>query len=159
MTPDQEITALVPDANGLLDAELRRVRDRLVVVTPHGWVNPKSRTVHKVGLHSFQLRGTAYHEAALKAGSFAPGTDVRLAREPDNPHDPNAIAVYSEHATRKAGYVPGSQAKRLARLLDSNVDIVAISTRGPGTGEEGTVPQILACERRVMEHLRRNLPD
>lgn len=41
--PDEEARALEPGPDGLPDARLERVRDRLLVVTPHGWINPRSR--------------------------------------------------------------------------------------------------------------------
>ena len=80
---------------------------------------------------------------------------VRLAREPENPHDGNAIAVYAEGARRKAGYVPKGYAKRLAPLLDAGAEIVAVSVRGSGAGNDSTTPHILVCERVMFDHLNR----
>jgi hypothetical protein len=156
LSPEDEALALRPGPNGLLDVRLERVRDRLLVVSPSGWINPKSRTAYKAGLHSFQITGTAFHEAAVKAGRFTPGSAVRLVREPDNRHDPNAIAIYAEGGRSKAGYVPATVAKRLSKLLDQGVALVAVSVRGAGAGSEGTVPQILVCERSLYEHLTRS---
>lgn len=156
LTSEQEPSALQPGAAGLPDARLERVRDRLLVVTPEGWINPKSRTAHQHGLHSFQLQGTGHYAAAMKAGRFTPGALVRLVREPDNAHDGNAVAVYAERARSMAGYVPKVQARRLAPMLDAGVELVAVSTRGAGRGTEGTVPQILVCERRFFDHLTRS---
>lgn len=158
LSPEEEALALVAGADGFPDAWLERVRDRLLVVTPMGWVNPKSRTAYRAGLHSFQLRGSRYYDAALKAGRFTPGSPVRLVREPDNEHDANAVAVYAGRARSKAGYVPRGQAKRVANLLDDGAELVAVSVRGSGAGTEGTVPQILVCERVLYEHLVRHLP-
>lgn len=151
----EEADALRPGPDGLIDARLERVRDRLLVVTSSGWINPKSRIAHKAGLHSFQIRGTSHHSGAVKAGRFTPGAQLRLVREPENRHDPNTIAVYAEKARNMAGYVPASQAKRLASLLDADVDLVAVSVRGSGPGTEGTVPHILVCERSLFVHLTR----
>jgi HIRAN domain len=154
LTAEQEAVALRPALDGFPDARLERVRDRLLVVTAAGWVNPKSRSAHKVGLHMFQLRGSGHYEAALKAGKFTPGSPLKIAREPDNPHDPNAIAVYAEGARNKAGYVPAARAKTLAKLLDNGADLVAISVRGSGRGTGGgTIPHILICERALFDHL------
>lgn len=155
LTSDLEAAALQPGQDGLPHARLQRVRDRLLVVTPAGWVNPKSRTAHRYGLHSFQLRGTSHNAAAMKAGRFTPGASVRLIREADNAHDPNAIAVYAETGRNKTGYVPASQAKRLAPMMDAGVELAAVSIRGGGSGREGTVPQILVCERSLFDHLAR----
>ena len=156
LSPEAEAVALAPGPDGYPDAWLERVRDRLLVVTPAGWVNPKSRTAaSRAGLWSLTVRGTSYHESAARRGDFRPGTPVRLVREPGNPHDPNAIAVYAERGRDRAGYVARGYAKRLARLLDSGADIVAVSTRGGGPGSDDVTPQILAAERGLWEHLNR----
>lgn len=78
MDPEIEARALAPNESGLPDARLQHERDRLLVVTPLGWVNPRSRTAYRAGLHSFRMAGTSYHLAAVKAGRFTPGTFVRL---------------------------------------------------------------------------------
>lgn len=41
VNPDEEAEALIPGPEGLPDVRLVRVRDRLPVVTPHGWVIPR----------------------------------------------------------------------------------------------------------------------
>lgn len=156
MSPEEEARALEPGPDGLPAARLERVRDRLLVVTPHGWVNPRSRTAaSRAGLWSFLLRGGNYHASALKRGDFRPGAEVRLAREPGNPHDPNAIAVYAAGARDRSGYVPRGYARRLAKLIDGGADLVAVSVRGSGRGSDATTPHLLICERRLYEHLTR----
>lgn len=154
MDPETEARALTT-ASGLPDARLLRERDRLLVVTRLGWVNPKSRTSYRAGLYSFAVAGTNYHEAAVKAGRFTPGATVRLVREPDNVHDANAVAVYAENGRQIAGYVPKGQAGRLAAMLDAGVDLVAIAVRGSAAGAQGVAPHVLVCERRLYEHLTR----
>lgn len=156
LNPEEEAEALAHGADGLPDVRLERIRDRLLVVTPRGWINPRSRTAAtRAGLWSFGVRGAAHHESAARRGDFRPGKPVRLVREPANPHDPNAIAVYADGARNLAGYVPKGYAKRLARLLDAGADMVAISTRGSGPGREGVSPQVLVCERALYEHMTR----
>ncbi|MFO6453464.1 MULTISPECIES: HIRAN domain-containing protein [unclassified Aeromicrobium] len=155
MDAETEARGLQPGPDGLPDAWLARERDRLLVTTPLGWVNPKSRTSWRLGIHSFALRGTGYYEDAVKAGRFTPGAPLRLVREPDNEYDTNAIAVYAETGRRVAGYVPKGQAKRLASLLDSGTDLVAVSVRGAGAGRLGATPHVLVCERELYEHLNR----
>lgn len=156
MAPETEAVALRPGPDKYPDIRLERVRDRLLVVSPQGWVNPKSRSAYRAGLFSFSIRGTSYHAAAVKAGQFTPGYLVRLEREPENEHDPNAIAIYAERARNKSGYVPRGMAKRLAPLLDSGLDLVAVSTRGRGRGGEGPVPCVLVVERGLWNHLHRD---
>jgi len=159
LTPDDERAALVPGDDGLPAAELRRVRDRLLVVTPAGMVNPKSRTAWRSGLHSFQPRGTQHHAQAFRSANLSPGAVIDLQREPENPHDAHAVALYGHRARYPFGYVPATIAKRLSPLLDAGTELVAVSTRGAGAGRDGVVPQVLVCERRLYDHLTRPATD
>ncbi len=102
LSGEDEARALQVRPDGLIDARLTLVRGRLLVVNPTGWINPKSRIAYKSGLHSFQLHGSHHYQTALTSGRFTPGALVRLVREPNNPHDPNAIAVYAEGAASKS---------------------------------------------------------
>lgn len=53
-----------------------------------------------------QIFREAYHKAACKVGDFSPGATVRLKREPENPHDPFAVAVTADEDDAKvAAYV------------------------------------------------------
>lgn len=50
------------------------------------------------------------------------GMAVVLVREPDNPHDPNAIAVHvPQDRIGKIGHVPAKMAERLAPELDAGL--------------------------------------
>ena len=52
--------------------------------------------------------------------------DVRLRREPDNPHDPNAVSVWVEvpgffgSKQKQIGYLKRNHAERIANVLDKN---------------------------------------
>jgi hypothetical protein len=48
----------------------------------------------------------------------------RLLREPDNPHDPNAIRV--ELAGLFLGYIPRDLARKLAPLMDAGMSFLAL---------------------------------
>ena len=62
-------------------------------------------------------------------GSFAAlfgadeSTVVELVREPDNPHDANAVAVHVNGV--KCGFVPAAQAVRLAEDIDGGKTVTA----------------------------------
>lgn len=58
--------------------------------------------------------------AADEAHSAGEGLAVVLTREPDNPHDPNAIAVHVPAAGGKVGHVPREIAARMAPELDAD---------------------------------------
>ncbi len=65
------------------------------------------------GFDSFNVVGEKYRLDQIQSASFSPGAPVRLIPEPDNPHDPNAVAVWNEDRTRMAGYVPREDAVRI----------------------------------------------
>ena len=46
--------------------------------------------------------------------SFDPGRRLALVSEPENEHDPNAVAIWNEDRTLQAGYVPRETAAELA---------------------------------------------
>ena len=45
--------------------------------------------------------------------AFAPGRRLALVREPENEHDPNAVAVWDAERRLQAGYVPAEVAPEL----------------------------------------------
>lgn len=105
LSPEHEAIALRPGHDGLPDLRLAPLSERMVLVTSAGeLINPRSRALYKVGIYSFVVRGTSYYRGA-KTGDFRPGAEVTLVREPDNQHDPHAIAVYAANSRERAGYV------------------------------------------------------
>ena len=66
------------------------------------------------GAHVVRVAGASYRQEELRDEGFEPGRQLALVREPENPHDPNAISVWSEDRTAQAGYVPAPVAAELA---------------------------------------------
>ena len=60
-----------------------------------------------------KLAGISYRLDAVQDDVFAPGRRLALVPEPDNEHDPNAIAVWDEERRVQAGYVPAETAAAL----------------------------------------------
>ena len=60
------------------------------------------------------VAGVSFRPEALDDPSFEPGLPVALVPEPDNEHDPNAVAVWNEQRTLQVGYVPREVAPMLA---------------------------------------------
>jgi hypothetical protein len=60
-----------------------------------------------------KVAGVSYRLEALQDDAFAPGRRLALVPEPDNEHDPNAIAVWDEERRVQAGYVPAEIARGL----------------------------------------------
>jgi hypothetical protein len=121
-------------------------------------VGPTDRRLAPAGIYVSQLRGEAYHQAACKAGNFAPGAIIKLVREPDNKHDPFAIAVYDATGKHLAAYANRQKARQLSRLLDSDETLEAISLRGTGAGIRCDQIAILAAHPAVIARLREPRP-
>jgi hypothetical protein len=69
------------------------------------------------------LAGFRYAEAAAVWPLMREGDALELVREPDNPHDANAVRV--EWRGRKLGYVPRRENAALAWALDRGVPVTA----------------------------------
>lgn len=82
----------------------------------------------------FKIAGTfAIPDRSRVLRELRPGDRLRMIREPDNPHDGNAIRVDRERD--KLGYVPRADAAELAPQLDAGsrfVGIVAAIDRARG---------------------------
>jgi HIRAN domain len=71
------------------------------------------------GARVLPVVGTSYRGDALQDDAFAPGKPLTLVQEPDNEHDPQAIAVWDEERRLQAGYVPAEVAPTLALPLQA----------------------------------------
>src|SRR3989304_3748927 len=73
------------------------------------------------------LAGFLYPEAPVHFPELRAGDRLDLVREPDNPHDPNAVRV--EWRGRRLGYVPRRENSALAWAMDRGEPVAArIST-------------------------------
>jgi hypothetical protein len=59
------------------------------------------------------VAGVSYRAEALDDPSFDPGCRLALVPEPDNEHDPNAVAIWNEGRSLQIGYVPADVAPSL----------------------------------------------
>jgi hypothetical protein len=108
------------------------------------------------GLHVCGVAGARHHADALAAATLAPGDRLELRREPDNPHDANAIAVHAAGA--HLGFVPRELAEELAPALDGGEIRSAIvlrehsaSPRDPRTGLTMLIAPAEAIELRARQ--------
>lgn len=80
------------------------------------------------------LAGYQYYDGKALWHEMKPGDTLALVREPDNPHDANAIRL--EWQGRKLGYVPRRENSDLARQMDRGTAvearITALKTRRNG---------------------------
>jgi hypothetical protein len=73
---------------------------------PVRWEDPRIRVVAAAGV--------TYRPEALPDPSFDPPRRLALVPEPENQHDPNAVAIWNEERTLQVGYVPAAVAPELA---------------------------------------------
>ena len=60
-----------------------------------------------------KLAGSSYRLDALQDEAFAPGRRLVLVPEPENEHDPDAVAIWDAERRLQAGYVPAEVAPGL----------------------------------------------
>jgi hypothetical protein len=72
---------------------------------PVRWEDPRLRVV--------AVAGVTFRPGNVEDASFEPGRRLALVPEPDNEHDPNAVAIWNEDRTLQAGYVPREVAAEL----------------------------------------------
>jgi hypothetical protein len=80
---------------------------------------------------TFRVAGERFNPG----GEVSAGDAVELAREPENPHDPNATFVLCGRG-QKIGYVPRYYARMLAMVLDGGGEIRGTFERRIRTPEE-----------------------
>jgi hypothetical protein len=59
------------------------------------------------------IAGVSFRPGNVDDASFDPGRRLALVPEPENEHDPNALAIWNEQRTLQAGYVPAAVAPEL----------------------------------------------
>jgi HIRAN domain len=108
------------------------------------------------GLQTAGVAGAAqHHDHVLQGDDVTPGAVLRLRRDPQNPHDPQAIAVDAP-AGGQLGWVPREVAAELAPLLDAGAPWSAMllrelrdSPRDPRTGVTMLLAPAARLELRV----------
>jgi HIRAN domain len=98
----------------------------------------------------------AFHADALQTELVEPGQPLELRRDPENEHDPNAVAVYPARGGDQVGWVPREVAEELAPELDAGKQWSAVvlreqraSPRDPRSGLTMLLAPAPAIELRV----------
>jgi hypothetical protein len=93
----------------------------------------------------------AHHADALDSDAVAPGRPLELRRDPDNPHDPNAIRVHPDDGGDQLGWVPRELAAELAPELDAGRPWSAVvlreQRRSPRDPRHGLTMLLAPAER------------
>ena len=69
------------------------------------------------------VAGFQYHDGENVWPHLSPGDSLQLLREPDNPHDRRAVAVYWD--TSKLGYVPRAANTAVSQMMDRGERLAA----------------------------------
>jgi len=74
----------------------------------------------------------------LEIMCMLPGDPVDLVRQPDNPHDHMAVAIFTTTSKTCVGYLGRVKAQWIGSKMDRGVDVTAIVERIRGTGLNGS---------------------
>ena len=66
---------------------------------------------------TYSIVGMNFAKSEAIVAALKPGAELTLIREPSNPFDPLAIAVYDAEG-RKLGFIPKKQNTALAQFID-----------------------------------------
>lgn len=151
---DQEARYLTRDDAGRPTLRLVDAGDRLAIWSPVGsgaLINPKGPGLRQLGLYSSYARGSDHYRSQFRAADLAKGSWVDLRREPDNPHDKNAVAMNAPGRGETFGYVQKGRAPAVARRMDAGEDMAAVSMRGPRRGRGDETAFLLIGSRTDLE--------
>ena len=84
--------------------------------------NPKHDR-RDVLIQTSPVAGFQYHQGELFWEELTAGDQLQLSREPDNPYDENAVAIY--RGSIKLGYLPRVENTAVARMMDKGKRIDA----------------------------------
>jgi hypothetical protein len=96
----------------------------LVVAAPAALAAPAPTPRRRVRIQETHVAGLDYYDVLAHQHTLAPGAPLTLRREPENPHDANAIEVLTPSGA-KLGYVPRHRNAPIAALMDAEVAAAA----------------------------------
>lgn len=106
--------------------------------------------------------GLSWEGRRSALSGIEPGTPMFIVPEPDNEHDPNAIAVYRKFSngnSRKVGYLPaGLAAVRTCSLFGHDCEVARVRYH-PGDGEPAGIDLFVAREEMQLREQPRSDTD
>jgi hypothetical protein len=93
------------------------MRTRGYRVVDAGGAEWREADLEDIGLLSIGVAGVTHRRPSLQSAGFEPGEPVILMPEPDNPHDPFALAVMDLGLAEQAGYVPAVRSRALVEEM------------------------------------------
>lgn len=85
--------------------------------------SPVHKPVKEISLSSPYIAGFQFYPGDRDDFTTAPGEDLSLVREPKNPFDRYAVAIYCSGC--KLGYIPARENRIIARMIDQQVRVSA----------------------------------
>lgn len=85
-----------------------------------------SKRLHEHGALVLGGAGISYRLTVAQDPAFAHGRYLQLRLEPDNPVDPNAVAIWDAECRLQIGYVPADHAPDVARRLLAHERLYAL---------------------------------
>lgn len=101
----------------------RREALRLCALILVSWIAPAAAQQVRVLVQSSPLAGFRYYAGEVSWQDMKVGDELALVREPDNPHDANAVRV--EWRGLKLGYLPRAENRAVAAEMDRGAPVVA----------------------------------
>lgn len=84
------------------------------------------------------ITGSSFYPGAGNwIAKLAPGQQLRVEREPNNPYDPNAVSVWIFQ--QKLGHFPRGFAAEVAPLIDAGFKLTAVKSRDPRFAGSGVL--------------------
>jgi hypothetical protein len=103
----------------------------LTLSLPRLWKRKPAAGAGDFEIDRFFIAGFQYHDGPEIVGELEPGLTLVLIREPENPHDHRAVALY--YGSNHLGYVPRQRNRAIAALLDQGALLRAwVSQVDPG---------------------------
>lgn len=124
--------------------------DRLAIWSPidgGGLINPKGPGLRQLGLYASYARGADHYRSAYRVADLSKGKWIDLVRQPENPHDKNAVAMCTPGSRTAFAYVQRGRAPAVARRIDAGEDMTALSMRGPSVGRDDDSTFVLVGSR------------
>lgn len=147
---ESEARYITRDAAGLPTLRLVDAVDRLAIWSPvdgGALINPRGPGLRSLGLYASYARGAGYHASAYRTADLRQGKWIDLKREPNNPHDKNAVAMHAPGAHSAFAYVQRGRASAVARRIDAGEEMAGVSMRGPGRGRDDEIAFVLIGSR------------
>lgn len=100
---------------------------------------------------NFTIAGFSYYDGALVFNQLKIGQEVKLAAEPANMFDKNAVAIYLEDSM--IGYIPKSFNREISKVLNAGHNIFSayIQAVAPEANPEEQVRVIVFINKNISE--------